>query len=849
MDNPANVDLPWPDEDRDLALAELYSAIDSGEDIEAVIARHPGHEAELRACAAQYKNRLSDPDRTLELVASPLDDFHPCAAGDEVNGLVILRLLGQGGMGVVYLAHDPVHNRKVAIKFRRPEIEPERFKVEREALALLEHVHVIKIFSSGKFREHEYYVMQYVSGGSLAQRLKTLREHPRDAVKILAQISMALAHAHQRGVMHRDLKPANVLFDDSDVPYLADFSTAKFFREDRDLTQPGGPPIGTLYYLAPEQIRREPGSVFVDVHAFGAVMYEVITGRRAFDGPSEFDVEQAILHRQPYFPRTWKIDRDLRTICEKCLQKEASFRYQWATEITDELNRWLDDMPIETRRSSWIERGVKLCRRHPKQTKLVSAVAFMFLVVVTWGATTTWKNRTAERDRLAAELAARQAKQETAHTLEGAEITSQFWLESFVGQGSPDIRPAIRQMTVPELMAEAVKQLETTNRFAGHPEVDAEIRGKLGEVYFDRAEYEKAEPLNRRSYELFRSVFGPDDAHTLIAQNNFGNTLKELQKWGEADRQLRDCVERRIRVLGPTDSLTLTTQGVLANLMWERSDERKDPAGAIALLRACLATHRLAQGEHHPDTLDTTLQLARMLIEQDRYSEGQQLLVPNIEAMRQVWGDRNPSTIYAINLWIDILRENQQFAKAAEVAERNLQAAVDVFGAENSTTVVLRLNYATILKNVDRIDDAIREIEAVITYYRNRGQESEKRDLALALNHLASMLMAQKRFAEAEPVIREAVQIRENLATGVWTTADSQGRLGECLMELGQLEQAKPLVTESYQRLAADRTVVKSQRRAAISRMLRYYELTKQLDQAAICRKQLDDLAADANRP
>jgi hypothetical protein len=280
--------------------------------------------------------------------------------------------LGRGGMGVVYRARQTELNRPVAIKMilggkYTDAMAQARFVVEAEVIAAIQHPHVVQVFGFGRHDDQPYFVLEYVGGGSLADRLKAAgRFPPRDAAAIVAKLADGMAAAHQKGVVHRDLKPANVLLTDAGEPKITDFGLAKMGPSDRTVT---GTVIGTASYMSPEQAAgktREVGTP-ADVYALGAILYELTTGRRPFHGNSVMETIQQVLTQEPKRPRLIdaKIPRDLETICLKCLAKDAKQRYGTAAELAAELLAFLDGRPITARPVGWLERMWKWGKRNP----------------------------------------------------------------------------------------------------------------------------------------------------------------------------------------------------------------------------------------------------------------------------------------------------------------------------------------------------------------------------------------------------------------------------------------------------------------------------------------------------
>jgi serine/threonine-protein kinase len=281
-----------------------------------------------------------------------------------IPGYEILGELGSGGMGKVYQARQTQLNRVTALKVvlaglhASPE-ERERFRIEAEAAARVQHPHVVQIYEVGEHDGHHYLALEFVDGGSLAQKTNGAPLPSRQAAELLAQLADGVNEAHQRGVVHRDLKPANVLLTAAGLPKITDFGLAK--RLDADLAQTRtGAILGTPSYMAPEQAEGRSKDVgpATDVYALGAMLYELLTGRPPFRAATLWETLEQVRTQEPAPPRLVQpgTPRDLETICLKCLQKEPNRRYASAGELRDDLRRFLEGEPIHARSINVLER-------------------------------------------------------------------------------------------------------------------------------------------------------------------------------------------------------------------------------------------------------------------------------------------------------------------------------------------------------------------------------------------------------------------------------------------------------------------------------------------------------------
>ncbi len=413
--------------------------------------------SELEEIDRAYRARVARAagETTAEAGATPAPEgSEPAVSRSEfpvVPGYEILGEIGRGGMGVVYRARQIGLKREVALKMIRTGDRPRprelaRFRAEAEAAARLTHPNIVQIYEVGDDADRPYLALEYVGGGSLAQRLDGTPMPVRPAAELVETLARAMHHAHQRGVVHRDLKPANILVKDNftakdaesaegkqgkranqfspssfsafsapSAVKITDFGLAKLLEADAGQTG-SGEILGTPSYMAPEQAEGKRGTVgpAVDVYALGAILYELLTGRPPFQGETTLETLDQLRHQEPVAPRQLqpKLPRDVETICLKALARSPGRRYATAEALADDLRRFLDGRPIQARPVGRTEKAWRWSRRNPRVAGLAAAVALLMVtltIVSGWAAVTANEREEEARGR---EEAARAREQE-----------------------------------------------------------------------------------------------------------------------------------------------------------------------------------------------------------------------------------------------------------------------------------------------------------------------------------------------------------------------------------------------------------------------------------------------------
>lgn len=431
----------------------------------------------------------------------------------------ILDVLGQGGMGVVYVARQVSLNRQVAIKMIKPGLLANdeglrRFRNEADAVALLDHPGIVPIYEVSEHEGQHYFSMKLVEGGSLATRLREYLGDPRAAARIVAETAEAVAHAHTRGILHRDLKPANLIIDSEGHAHVTDFGLAKQVdaKPESELTQTGQV-LGTPAYMSPEQASGQRTAITTasDVYGLGAVLYAVLTGQAPFRGDSVVETLDAVRNLPPTAPKRLNSDtpRDLETIALKCLEKDPRRRYLTAQGLANDLHNWLEHRPIKARRVGAVERAWLWCKRRPA----VAALSAATVIAIFAGTVSVIAVQAASYRELAAEnVATKRAEDLAEKRLDRAMASIQDYYSGFNQDAitSEQIPLAVREQLLekPRKFYEALTEELAENKESSPRELRLLAAGRLslGEIQLLLGRHDEALSQTDKAITQFETL-------------------------------------------------------------------------------------------------------------------------------------------------------------------------------------------------------------------------------------------------------------------------------------------------------------------------------------------------------
>jgi len=722
--------------------------------------------------------------------------------GTVVGPYTLVRPIGEGGMGIVFLAEqDRPVRRQVALKIVRPGMDTRqvltRFEAERQALARMDHPNIATVLDAGTTDAgRPYFVMELVQGEPITRYCDDRRLTVRQRLELFAAVCQGVQHAHQKGVIHRDLKPSNVLvtiYDGNPVPKIIDFGLAKATGQkltDSTLVTQMGFVLGTPEYMSPEQT--QPGQLDVDtrsdVYSLGVLLYELLTGtaplRRNLTAETNvLDFLREVRETEPPRPSArLAADADLPTIAAdrgtepkrlvaqvrgeldwitmRCLEKDRARRYSTAEALAQDVGRHLRDEPVEASPPGAGYRMRKFASRHRRV--LATAAAFA-LLLVGGAAVSTWQavRATAERDDKVKALQAEAEQREQAVAEKGradeeaaiARAVEDFLRKDLLSQADIGNQTAAggrnRNVTVRELLDRAAERVE--DRFRGQERTEAAIRHTLGSAYRGLGEYPESLKHFTRALDLRRQKLGDEHPETLETMGELALLHRDRGHYDEARPLMEKAVEIRRASLGPDHPSTLTAMHNLGSIYRDLS--RYDDAER--LFAQVLDARRATQGPDHEETLLAMNNSALLALTRGRFQDAEPLLKHVVAGFGATLGPDHPFTLSCTN------------------------------------------NLAGCYMELRRPDDAEPLYRRVYEVRRAKQGDSHP-DTLFALNYIGLILQARGRLLEAEPVLRQVLDSRrKRLGEDHPDTLTSMSNLGIVLNDLLKHDEAEALLKQA----------------------------------------------------
>jgi serine/threonine-protein kinase len=748
-------------------------------------------EAEDPALAAEVRSLLAALD------AGPVPELASTTnAGELVAEFVgpyrLLRRLGEGGMGTVFLAEREVggFRQRVALKLLRAGfLDPrmaEQAAHERRVLARLEHPNIARLIDGGSTPSGQpFLAMEYVEGCTLLDHAIEERLSVPARVRLFIEVCEAVHYAHQQLVIHRDLKPTNVVVGSDGRPRLLDFGISKLVDRDE---LPSGATRTMLWitpgYASPEQLRGQPVSTLSDIYSLGVILYQLLSGVRPYlvDGKSPAELERLVCEVIPPAPSQQAPDPavarelrgDLDVIVLKALAKDPNRRYASAEQLAEDLRLFLTGRPVLARPDSLGYRTRKFVRRHRGG---VAAALITGTLVITGVILVGAQARIAREERDRAEAARAQSDEVTSYLIGLFEASdpTQASVDTAVGQAL--LRQGLRQ-------AEALSE---------QPELQARMFDALGMIFVNLGQYDRAAELITRGLNLRTATLPPDHPDRAVSLSHLGRARRGQSRYPEAETTYLEALEIRRRTLGPKDPAVAESYRDLGFLMpyLARNEE------SLRYYEEALALDREVLGEEHSQTAADLALAGLALARLGRHPESLALLEESLARNVRVLGRDHPETARIKFHVADRLAAADRIEEAGQLYREGIAARRAALGADDLGMAHGLSNLAWMLGHNGEGAEAEALLRQVLDINRRRlGERSA--GYAQALDGLASEMERQKRLTEALAFRRQSLATwQATVGTEHTAVAGSMRALAELLTVVGRLPEAEQMARQA----------------------------------------------------
>ena len=740
----------------------------------------------------------------------------------------LIQRLGEGGMGTVYMAEQeaPVR-RRVALKIVKPGMDSQqviaRFEAERQALAMMDHTNIARVLDAGATATgRPYFVMELVHGVPITEYCDRAQMTPNERLELFVPVCQAIQHAHQKGIIHRDIKPTNILvalYDGTPVPKVIDFGIAK--ATDQQLTERTmftqfGSIVGTLEYSSPEQADASPLGVDTrsDIYSLGVLLYELLTGTTPLEhqklmGTAYSEILRRIREEDPPPPSTRlselkdalpsiaaqrktepvRLPRLLRGeldwIVMKALDKDRTRRYETASDFAQDIQRYLDDDPVEACPPAASYRLGKFARKH--RTAMATIAAFATLLVL-GAAISIWQAilaRRAEYRAIAESEKARRAEAE-------AKVVLSFFADRVLAAARPAGQAGGLGKDVTVRSAVDAAEPKIADAFPNQPTDEAAVRFVLGNTYNYLGEPLLAVRQLERALNLRQAELGPDNPETLSSQNSLALAYQAAGRWDLAIPLFQRTLASRAAKLGREhpDSLTSAKNLALAFRDAGQWDQ------AITLFERTLEVEKAKFGPDHPDTLLTQNNLALTYRDNSQWDRAITLFEQTLATRAAKLGPEHPDTLLTQNNLAMAYRESGMWDRAIPLFERALAAQTARLGAEHPNTLLTQNNLAPAYQAIGQIDRAIALLEQTLAA-RAAKLGADHPSTFSTQNNLALAYQAAGQIDRAIALFERTLKARASkLGTDHPSTLTSRYDLANAYQATGDLTRAESLLRD-----------------------------------------------------
>ena len=773
-------------------------------------------------------------------------------AGQAIGAYTLVSLIGQGGMGTVWLARrsDGRFQREAAVKLLNASLVgragEERFRREGSILARLAHPHIARLVDAGVSPGGQpYLVLERVEGEAIDLYCDGKNLDVRARLLLFLDVLGAVAHAHANLIVHRDIKPSNVLVGKDGEVKLLDFGIAKLLEgdgsgESTELTREGGRVL-TPEYAAPEQITGGTITTATDVYALGILLYLLLTGRHPAEESrgSTADLVRAIVEKAPRRlsdsvadARTVPLQArqknaglratspeglrralkgDLDTIVARALKKDPQERYSSVTALAEDVRRYLDNKPISARPDTLAYRAAKFARRHARGVAVAAVVVLLIAGLV--GFYTA--RLAAERDRARFQA-------------EKAEKVAQL-LTGLLTGADPYARDG-KEPTVRSILDAGAQRIE--KELAGEPDLQADMLTVIGRIYQRLGAPDKARPLLREAVALGRRAGGPESARVAQSLNDLGVLLRDGGNGAAAEPMLEEALAMRRKVLGPAHADVAVTLVELARVYEDRGQEDR----AEPLLREALAIRRRSLGEEHHETATSLNELALLLRQKGDTADAESLFRRVLAIDRKTRGGDHPDVSAALNNLALVAGDRGDYAAAESLSRQALAVTGKALGQGHPRRATQLNNLASALREQGKYDEAASALEEALGIAVPALGRDHLLTVTLRVN-LARLLLARGEPAKAEPLLRQALEFyKQKLPEKDWRIGSAESLLGAALTKLGRYDDAEPLLLEARAALPEGPGPRGREARANLDRLAALYESWARPEKAAVYR-------------
>ncbi len=832
-------------------------------------------------------------DQSQESVDSPLKldmaNLDSKLVGSVIDDWKIIRQIGVGGMGTVFLAHRHTTDfqQSAALKLVKKGMDSEavvqRFQQERKILASLNHKNIAKLLDGGMTQDgRPYFVMEHVDGLPITQYCDQHRLNISQRLNLFRAVCSAVHHAHKNLIVHRDLKPSNIIVTGSGDLKLLDFGIAKLLddSENQQFTRTGMQ-LHTPAYASPEQLINDPITTASDIYALGILFYELLTGRRPFEiKRSEQEFRELVLTGQPVKPsdavteivsitnktqtaetisqcrstRVQGLKRtlagDLDTICMMAMHREADRRYTSASEFASDIQRHLDGLPVSARPDSRIYRLNKFIKRN-KASVSIASLAVLSIILITIFYTSQLK---LQRDIAIKE---RQKSEEVVRFVTG------------LFEYSKPSRRLGKDISAKDLLDEGANRIQF--ELVDQPLVQQTLKQVLGEVYYKLGQEQKALDLLTDALAKQRELLGENHLDVATTKLVLALVHQDRGNYDFAAELLSQALQTKKKLLGElhfdvaevlsvfaymeqmrggypqaetyfkkgldiSEQLSNGDNVYLAKLtkqlggFYRYLDRNSE---AEPLLRKALAMQvRIYQGGPHPDINSTKRELAALLRSTGEYQESKRLYLEVIESRTKILGPDHPELGNTWNSYSLLLTRMDDYEGALAANIRFIEILKRAYSEATPSLAAAYFNQASMLRDLDRYSEAIKHYRLASETQDLVGLPEKHVHRAFPIAGIASVYVDQKNYAEATQLYRKVLALRrESLSDDHKTVIDAKNSLGGALTGLKRYKEAEELLLESYQQSLKTRGSKDGRTQRAMRKLIELYKASGQSNQ------------------